>query len=714
MLQTMLKVSIVMPVYNSERYLRECLDSVLEQTLKEIEVICIDDASEDSSLGILEEYKKRDSRVRVLAQESTQFAGVARNLGIGEAQGRYMVFWDADDLFEPDALEKMYSQCEEDEADICVCGGRVYDMAAQRLVSAGHYLDLGCLPPEVPFSPQKYPENAFRFTNPAPWNKMFRTEYIAREGIRFQDLPRSNDVYFVFMAIALAQRVTVVDRPLVNYRRGTAVSLQETNADSPFCFYEALVSLRQGLTEHKLFKKFEKGFASVALDMCIYNLNTQKSKNAWLQVALRLKDGIFKDLGVLRYPKKFFPNRANYEQMVFLLEKTPKDLAGYEPDLRKDERHATEPKAFDPSAAEGSVRVSVIIPIYNVERYIEECLRSVMRQSLQDIEIICIDDGSTDGSEAIVEQLQQEDGRIQLLSQANAGQSIARNKGLRVAQGEYVAFLDSDDLFAWCALEHLYCEAKSDNLDVLFFGGEAFYDPVELFRAYPQFLTNYRYKRSYESVSNGPELFLRLRENGDFRPGVVLQLFRRAFLEENQITFYPGIIHEDNLFTFRCFMSARRASVLSEPLYLRRLRPNSTMTSKADWKNVYGYLVCIYESCNDPIGLDAADADSIEAIMQYQAMLGQAAGGVLDSLSEEEIRAGIAALPIDEQTAITLTLSFIKVSGQFRSERKKANALQDKLGRLQRSNAFRLGYFLTSPWRLAKHALKSAKKALLS
>ena len=110
------KVSVIIPVYNTEQYLRECLDSVVNQTLKDIEIICVDDGSTDNSLAILREYKAKDSRIIVLTQEN-QFAGVARNHGMEAACGQYYAFMDADDCFLPDAIEKMFNLCEQYELD---------------------------------------------------------------------------------------------------------------------------------------------------------------------------------------------------------------------------------------------------------------------------------------------------------------------------------------------------------------------------------------------------------------------------------------------------------------------------------------------------------------------------------------------------------------------------------------------------------------------
>ena len=122
----MCKISIVVPVYNTAKYLKENLDSITEQTLSDIEIICIDDGSTDDSLKILYDYAKKDSRIKVLRQ-TNQFAGVARNNGMKKAKGEYIIFLDSDDVFEKDMLEKMYSAALVNQLDVTVCRSNQFD-----------------------------------------------------------------------------------------------------------------------------------------------------------------------------------------------------------------------------------------------------------------------------------------------------------------------------------------------------------------------------------------------------------------------------------------------------------------------------------------------------------------------------------------------------------------------------------------------------------
>ena len=121
-----IKVSVIMPVYNAAEYLSRTLDDVTNQTLRDIQIICVDDGSKDNSREIVKEYQKKDERIQLVEQENKN-AGAARNHGMQYAKGKYVVFWDSDDLFLENALETMYLQAEKTQADICICAARRYD-----------------------------------------------------------------------------------------------------------------------------------------------------------------------------------------------------------------------------------------------------------------------------------------------------------------------------------------------------------------------------------------------------------------------------------------------------------------------------------------------------------------------------------------------------------------------------------------------------------
>jgi len=242
------------------------------------------------------------------------------------------------------------------------------------------------------------------------------------------------------------------------------------------------------------------------------------------------------------------------------------------------------------------IKISVIIPVYNAEKYLDECLKSIVNQTLYDVEIICINDGSADGSLAILEQYAAKDNRVQLISQENKGQSNARNIGMDSARGKYIYFCDSDDMLKHDALETLYTISEKKDLDLLFFDSDILYESKELEKSTMHHTTGY-YKREhdYSGVVLGVELFNTMMQNDEYRCSVCLYLLKTAYVEKQKLRFYEGVCHEDDLFTFMCLMNAGNVSHVREAFYVRRLRAGSIMTNTKGLENFRGYLVGIIQ-----------------------------------------------------------------------------------------------------------------------
>ena len=219
--------------------MRQCINSVLCQTLCDFELILVDDGSTDDSLAIIKEYADIDGRI-IYIRQSNMYAGVARNTGMERANGEYLLFLDPDDFFAPTLLEDMYNKAESDEADVVLCDGRYYDNVTGKYSNARLLLQRYNIPKTLPFSYLDNPDKILHISIDCPWNKLFRKAFVDAHGLRFQPLRSANDVYFVDCAILLADKISVVDKKLVNYRTNVHTSLQATRAKEPLNFYEAL------------------------------------------------------------------------------------------------------------------------------------------------------------------------------------------------------------------------------------------------------------------------------------------------------------------------------------------------------------------------------------------------------------------------------------------------------------------------------------------
>lgn len=215
------------------------------------------------------------------------------------------------------------------------------------------------------------------------------------------------------------------------------------------------------------------------------------------------------------------------------------------------------------------MKFSLIIPVYNVELYLRECLDSVLHQTFEDWEAICVNDGSTDNSAAILEEYGQKEGRIKVVNQPNAGTAAARNTGIRMAQGDYIVFLDSDDWLENHALQTIAEKLKGE--EVLCFSGRRFIEATKEYHNADTLL-----EKLYESgmaYYNENALLPR-----DFAfVCVVLRVYQRRFLLEHKLFFDDDVTYEDNLWVPLTLFHAHSVRVISDSLYVYRIRQGSKM-----------------------------------------------------------------------------------------------------------------------------------------
>lgn len=213
------EVSLIVAIYNLEKYIEKCLDSVLRQTFRDYEVICVNDGSTDKTLEILNNYAKKDSRIRVITQKN-QGSGAARNTGLKASEGKFIQFLDGDDYFEPEMVEKLYNLITENDADITVCSSRKVDDAGNITESGNPIspINISKLPFDRTFSYKDFPEDFFDLMGTMPWNKMYKKEMIVENLLSFPKLTGPDDLTFVFMAQACAKRICATKDELINYR----------------------------------------------------------------------------------------------------------------------------------------------------------------------------------------------------------------------------------------------------------------------------------------------------------------------------------------------------------------------------------------------------------------------------------------------------------------------------------------------------------------
>ena len=291
------KVSVIVPVYNVEKYLRECLDSIVNQTYKNIEVICIDDGSIDSSLEILREYAQRDSRI-VIVQQENQGAAVARNYGMSIAQGKYLLFLDSDDIFAEELISKAVVKAERFDVDIVIYKAMSFDTVTGDNVALNDKFESFLKYKDEVFSYVDVPNEIFNSFMVPAWNKLFRKDFVIDKNIEFQNIRRSNDLYFTNKALVLAEKIILLDEYLVFYRTGMQSNLQANNDKSPLTFYEALCELKKFLDKENLYVRVYESFVNLAVEIMFYNLNSIKTDEARNLVINKFREEGFDFLGI--------------------------------------------------------------------------------------------------------------------------------------------------------------------------------------------------------------------------------------------------------------------------------------------------------------------------------------------------------------------------------------------------------------------------------
>lgn len=313
----MAQVSVIIPVYNAEKYINQCLDSIVGQTLRDIEIICVDDGSSDRSLEILREYQERDDRVKVIEQPNGG-AGAARNNGLRHATGEYLSFLDADDFFEPDMLEEAVAAAESYKADFVVFNSDQYHMDKDTFVAVPWVLRKCDIPPYMPFSYRQLTDNVFKTFVGWAWDKLYRRSFVEEHELWYQEQRTSNDMLFVFSALVVAKRIAIVDKVLAHQRRGGSESLSVTREKSWHCFHDALNALKKRLVEENIFWELEKDYVNYALHFSLWHLNTlAEPTHQMLQE--KLCSEWFEEFGIVGKPEDYFYNRKEYAQFSQLM-----------------------------------------------------------------------------------------------------------------------------------------------------------------------------------------------------------------------------------------------------------------------------------------------------------------------------------------------------------------------------------------------------------
>ena len=243
--------------------------------------------------------------------------------------------------------------------------------------------------------------------------------------------------------------------------------------------------------------------------------------------------------------------------------------------------------------------VSIIVPVYNVEKYLRECLESIINQTFQDIEIICVNDGSTDNSRKILTEYAQKDLRIKIIDKENGGLSSARNAGLKIAQGEFISFIDSDDWVDKTMVEKLYNNIKALNTDISICAVHQYDESKQEFDDNSKYFTLGFFDDSFNNKAFTYK---------DVKPFIMdvcvmawNKLYRKSLIDECKAEFPDGLIWEDGPFFFSIFFKAKGVSIVRDFLYYYRINRKGSIIQKGgkQFLDIIDVVELMYNSIKD-------------------------------------------------------------------------------------------------------------------
>ncbi len=310
-----IKVSVIMPVFNAGEYLSHAAHDVLGQSLEEIELICIDDGSTDDSVQVLKEMQRRDSRVKVIT-EKNEGPSAARNKGLLEACGEYVIFLDADDFFEKDLLKKLYNTAVAQSLDIAVTKFDIYNEDKNQFMPAAEETPHHIFSPGVVTSKGEHPDHILQSTTGYVWNKLFRLEFLRNKELSFDpELFVFEDVYFVSAAISLAERVGRIDDLLIHHRVYSEQSrsrlLRKYYSQVPVVYKK----IKEFLMRHGMYIPLAKSYLNLSATRCFKTCNL-----LWAEGRERFWNTLHADyaeeFGWYRFEKEDFDSPEVYEFVV--------------------------------------------------------------------------------------------------------------------------------------------------------------------------------------------------------------------------------------------------------------------------------------------------------------------------------------------------------------------------------------------------------------
>lgn len=551
-------ISILVPCCNVEKYVRECLGSIQKQTYKNIEVICINDGSKDSTGDIIDEFVAKDSRFKVIHKSNSGY-GDSMNKGLEVATGDYIGIIESDDWIEPDMFETLYKTAEGNNLDLTRCCWFEGPTGTEKIN------DQGWVKKNTVYCPLDY--EATLLQQPAIWASLYKRELL-EEGrkVRFLPTPGASyqDTSFAFKTYTKSKRFMMIDRCLHHYRINPSSSV--SSSGKVFCISDEWEEMiRWILEDPEMKERFTK--SSLLPDIFCggfhwnYNRLSMLPRMQFLHRAstifrLAHTNGIF-DISKMTDKKNrnslhmvmenplLYHQKNTYEELDKLYSKTnPSKLESSSTDL-----------------------VTIIVPCYNTSKYIFVALESCLRQNYENLEILCVDDCSTDETQMLVRHIMRRDKRVSLLcTEKNSGLSASRNLGLKHSNGNYILFLDGDDYLMPNAIVSLL-NNMNNNIDVVAASANVVYEGGrDKYGILPESDDKYYKIHTRKSI----DAIQQIKESKDIHVSAWAKLWRLDVIKKYNISFCEGYLYEDANFYWKYLSVAPKLKLIVDRVYVYR------------------------------------------------------------------------------------------------------------------------------------------------
>ncbi|HAE42891.1 MAG TPA: hypothetical protein DCG34_08260 [Clostridiales bacterium] len=578
------KISVIIPVYNTADYLDKCISSVVNQSHYNLEIIVVNDGSSDSSGEIIELWTRKDSRILNFHQQNGGVSS-ARNTGLSMASGRYVYFLDSDDWIEDIMLETMYRVAIDSDFDLVSCNlwyefvnGR--ELGIKSVSSSAEIVNLW-----------QGADLFFDYLSPLSpggylGNKIFKLSIIKNHRIAFVDssFVGGEDAYFNLCFFTHVKKSALIGQPFHHYHQRAGSAIHKARPEIISQYVNMISRFIDYCTEKSCEEKLKTFFPHLLYHFYSLGIQTAIETRSIREDILRFMaegsanpsfEPVIKQLLTQHDTSEFwngykgqnsFIRRFRVKMFVSLsLSRRHKTLLMMSKvwlQIRKS-NGSSENRLFVDMAMGINPLVSIIMPVFNSEAFLNEAVDSVINQTYKNWQLIIVDDASTDGSCILARKLAHTDERVIVIeNQINLGVSESRNKGIKIAKGEWIAFLDSDDIWTLDKLQHQLKLAEDKEADFIYsdiYMKENGYQRVKSSNALPKIA-------GYKNIRKGNYI------------ACSSVLIRKDVIKQYQ--FEKSELHEDYILWLKILASGTLAYCSEKPLVTIRLRKDSRSGDK--------------------------------------------------------------------------------------------------------------------------------------